>query len=53
MPDNPLIKFLELVKPQEPFSDQSIPSTPDYENIDNWAATPAIDGQQFLSLIHI
>ena len=46
MSDNPFMKFLELVKPQEPFSNESIPPIPNYENIDNWAATPSIDGQQ-------
>ena len=46
MSDNPFMKFLELVKPQEPFNNESIPPIPNYENIDNWAATPSIDGQQ-------
>ena len=47
MSDSDFKKFLELLRPIEPFNDDNIPSQPDYSDINNWAATPNIDGQQF------
>ena len=40
-------KFLELLRPIEEFNDDNIPVPPDYSDINNWAATPDINGQQF------
>ena len=47
MTENNFIKFLELLKPIEPYNENNTPDEPDYSDINNWAATPDIDGQQF------
>ena len=47
MTENNFIKFLELLKPLEPYNENNTPNEPDYSDINNWAATPSIDGQQF------
>ena len=47
MSDSNFKKFLELLRPIEPFNDDNIPSPPDYSDINNWAAAPNINGQQF------
>ena len=47
MTENNFIKFLELLKPLEPYNENNTPNQPDYSDINNWAATPSIDGQQF------
>ena len=47
MTENNFIKFLELLKPLEPYNENNTPNEPDYSDINNWAATPGIDGQQF------
>ena len=49
MTENYFAKFLELIKPEFDFDNTEIPPTPDYSDINCWAAAPNID----LSLIHI
>ena len=47
MDDEKLYKLLEFVRPVNSFENCSIPNKPDYSNMDNWAAYPEKDGQQF------
>ncbi len=47
MPDKNTLSFLELIKPDSKFSSVNSPPKPDYSNLNNWAALPEIDGQQF------
>ena len=47
MTENYFAKFLELIKPEFDFDNTEIPPTPDYSDINCWAAAPNIDGQQF------
>ena len=47
MSDNYFAKFLELIKPESDFNNTKIPPTPDYSDINCWAASPNIEGQQF------
>jgi hypothetical protein len=47
MNDEKLYKLLEFVRPVNSFENCSIPNKPDYSNMDNWAAYPEKDGQQF------
>ena len=47
MSKNYFAKFLELIKPESDFHNTEIPPAPDYSDMNCWAATPNIDGQQF------
>ena len=47
MDDEKLDKLLEYIKPINSFENTEHPITPDYSNLDNWAAYPEKDGQQF------
>ena len=47
MSDNHFSRFLELIKPEVDFNSIDSPVPPDYSDINCWAATPNIDGQQF------
>ena len=47
MDDEKLDKLLEYIKPDNSFENTEHPLTPDYSNLDNWAAYPEKDGQQF------
>ena len=47
MNEEKLHNWLELVKPISSFEDCSIPDKPDYSNLNNWAAYPEKNAQQF------
>ena len=47
MDDEKLDKLLEYIKPDNSFENTEHPLAPDYSNLDNWAAYPEKDGQQF------
>ena len=47
MDDEKLDKLLEYIKPVKSFENTEHPLPPDYSNLDNWAAYPEKDGQQF------
>ena len=47
MDDEKLDKLLEYIKPVNSFENTEHPLAPDYSNLDNWAAYPEKDGQQF------
>ena len=47
MDDEKLDKLLEYIKPINSFENTEHPLAPDYSNLDNWAAYPEKDGQQF------
>ena len=47
MTDKNTFKLLELIKPEVDFDISNTPKKPDYSNLENWAALPDIDGQQF------
>ena len=47
MTDYHFKKFLELVQPDIDFNLENIPSSPDYSDINSWAATPNSGEQQF------
>ena len=47
MDDEKLGKLLEYIKPDNSFENTEHPLAPDYSNLDNWAAYPEKDGQQF------
>lgn len=47
MDEGKLYKLLEEVKPDNSFENCFTPATPDYSNLDNWAAYPEKTAQQF------
>ena len=47
MDDEKLYNLLDYIKPTNSFIDSAQPSKPDYSNMDNWAAYPQKNGQQF------
>jgi len=47
MDEGKLYKLLEEVKPDNSFENSLTPATPDYSNLDNWAAYPEKNAQQF------
>ena len=47
MTDDIFLKFLEYIQPETDFDISKSPPKPDYSDDANWAALPAIDGQQF------
>ena len=47
MDDEKLDKLLEYIKPVNSFENSEHPTAPDYSNLDNWAAYPEKDTQQF------
>jgi hypothetical protein len=47
MDDEKLDKLLEYIKPVNSFKNTEHPLAPDYSNLDNWAAYPEKEGQQF------
>ena len=48
MNDEKLNKLLDYIKPTSAFANTLNPEKPDYSNLDNWAAYPKKDSQQFL-----
>jgi hypothetical protein len=47
MDDEKLYDLLKYIKPINSFDNTEHPSAPDYSNLDNWAAYPDKDAQQF------
>jgi len=47
MDDEKLYKLLEYIKPINSFDNSKHPLTPDYSDLNNWAAYPNKDAQQF------
>ena len=47
MDEETAYKILDFVKPTKAFDLNDSPLAPDYSNLDNWAALPEKDGQQF------
>ena len=47
MTDNNTSKLLELIKPETNFDISLTPPAPDYSDLNNWAASPDTEGQQF------
>ena len=47
MDDEKIDKLLEYIKPVNSFENTNHPLPPDYSNLENWAAYPGKDGQQF------
>ena len=47
MDDEKIDKLLEDIKPVNSFENTKHPLPPDYSDLENWAAYPNKDGQQF------
>lgn len=47
MDDEKIDKLLEYIKPVNSFENTNHPLPPDYSNLENWAAYPGKEGQQF------
>ena len=48
MEDSYLQHFINSIKPNHDFSEETVPKKPDYSDMSNWAAVPFKDGPQFL-----